>query len=259
VKGITGGKNETEGSIGGGEVYQGGNSRSFFHYADADGLETVAAYQCAPGCPVAALGEQSGELTSGERTRNESGPAAFGNHGIYGVGKGKVDGAHWGKNKGTAARFYLNADWSYEVAERLAEADAVRYQAKAGRKERDAGLDKFNLTPMNHYGQRKNNGSGGLLNGTGETLPRRNPHPTVKPIALTKWLATLLLPPAEYAPRRILVPFAGSGSEMAGALLAGWDAVVGVELEREYCEIAEARLVYWEREAKKPKQLELVP
>ena len=33
-------------------------------YADADGTETVAAYDCAPGCPVAALDEQSGVSTS---------------------------------------------------------------------------------------------------------------------------------------------------------------------------------------------------
>jgi len=67
----------------------------------------------------------------------------------------------------------------------------------------------------------------------------------VKPIALTRWLATLLLPPELYAPRRILIPFAGSGSEMIGALLAGWEEIVGIEMETEYVEIAEARLAHW--------------
>ena len=83
----------------------------------------------------------------------------------------------------------------------------------------------------------------------------RNSHPTVKPIDLTRWLATLLLPPEEYAPRRILVPFSGSGSEMIGASLAGWEEIVGIEMEEEYVEIAEARLKHWEN---KPEQLKLI-
>jgi len=72
-------------------------------------------------------------------------------------------------------------------------------------------------------------------------------HPTHKPIKLTQHLATLLLPPKEYAPRRILVPFAGVGSEMIGAMLAGWEEVVGIELSQEYMEIAEARIAYWQQ------------
>ncbi len=100
--------------------------------------------------------------------------------------------------------------------------------------------------------------------------PARNPHPTLKPLTLTKWLATLLLPPPEYAPRRLLVPFAGTGSEMIGAQLAGWEEMVGIELESDTCEIAEARVKWWAgwkgepreilKRAKKaePQQLELI-
>lgn len=80
----------------------------------------------------------------------------------------------------------------------------------------------------------------------GETK-RRNTHPTIKPIALTRWLATLLLPPAMYAPRRLLIPFAGAGSEMVGAMLAGWEDVTGIELEADHVAIAEARLAYWQQ------------
>lgn len=79
----------------------------------------------------------------------------------------------------------------------------------------------------------------------GNRLHARNNHPCVKPISLARWLATLLLPPAEYAPRRILVPFAGSGSEMIGAGLAGWEDIVGIEQDADNCEIARARLTYW--------------
>ena len=66
----------------------------------------------------------------------------------------------------------------------------------------------------------------------------RNDHPTVKPISLCYWLATLLLPPPGDKPRRILVPFSGSGSEMIACLLAGWDEVVGIEKEPRYRDIA---------------------
>lgn len=66
-----------------------------------------------------------------------------------------------------------------------------------------------------------------------------NNHPTVKPIALMEYLARLVMPPK---PGAILVPFAGSGSEMIGALKAGWPAVLGIEREVEYVEIAGRRL-----------------
>jgi DNA modification methylase len=69
-----------------------------------------------------------------------------------------------------------------------------------------------------------------------------NTHPTVKPLALCEYLARLILPPARETPRRLLVPFAGSGSEMLGALAAGWDEVVGVERSPEYIEINRRRL-----------------
>ena len=76
------------------------------------------------------------------------------------------------------------------------------------------------------------------------TIPRANHHPTVKPIALTEYLARLILPAAVVGDRRILVPFAGSGSECIGALLAGWETIIGVEREDEYVRIARARLEY---------------
>jgi len=59
------------------------------------------------------------------------------------------------------------------------------------------------------------------------------------------YLATLLLPPVLDEPRRLLVPFAGSGSEMIGALLAGWDVVTGIEREAEYVQLARARVGWW--------------
>ena len=74
------------------------------------------------------------------------------------------------------------------------------------------------------------------------TPSTRNHHPTVKPIDLCRWLATLLLPPESVKPRRLLVPFSGSGSEMIGALQAGWDEVIGIDQDSEYCKLVPARI-----------------
>jgi len=76
-------------------------------------------------------------------------------------------------------------------------------------------------------------------------LTEDNKHPTIKPISLNTYLASMLLPPEEYAPRRILVPFSGTGSEVIGAKLAGWEEVVGVELEEESVNVSKQRIEYW--------------
>jgi hypothetical protein len=188
----------------------------------------------APGCPVAALDAQSGERPGShdQHVTPRTHGGIFGEVGVY-QGKGKND-------TGTASRFFHRAAWE------LDHADPVLYQAKASRKERDAGLEGFERK-RNDF-QRETSGLNQDRPGRewrNPATPPRNPHPTVKPIALSRWLATLLLPPPEYAPRRLLVPFAGVGSEMIGAALAGWDCIVGVEGEADYAAIARARLAHW--------------
>ena len=128
------------------------------------------------------------------------------------------------------------------------------YCAKASKSERNAGLEGFEEKITNDG--RKTDIDNAFQRGT--TL-RSNSHPTVKPLSLTKYLATLIKPPTG---GRLLVPFSGSGSEMIGALQAGWEYVEGVELTEEYIPIAEARIKYWlsvmAQEDAKPKQVSLV-
>lgn len=142
----------------------------------------------------------------------------------------------------SAARFFFNA-----VHEQIDEADPLFYCAKASRRERDAGLSDLPLRQKVFNG--KSGHSAGMAEGSVEdkftTQPGRNIHPTVKPVNLIKYLSTLLLPPVEYAPRRIMVPFAGSGSEVVGAMLAGWEEIVGIEREEEYVDIAQRRVEFW--------------
>jgi DNA modification methylase len=74
-----------------------------------------------------------------------------------------------------------------------------------------------------------------------------NDHKTLKPIELCKHLAQLIRPPERDTPRKIVIPYAGTGSEMIGALLAGWDYVHGIEIDEHYVHLARQRFGYWRR------------
>lgn len=196
---------------------------------------------CVEACPVRRLGEQSGESSSGGRT-SRAGDSA---HTTWRQMENRADNFTRATDydmegsTGTAARYFYNADW---MTERLEDADPLIYQAKASTAEREAGLDDFEPTTVDD-GRDKPIDNAYLR---GETK-RRNIHPTIKPIALARHLATLLLPPDLYAPRRLFVPFAGVASEMIGAMLAGWEHIDGVELEADHIPIARARLDYWQQ------------
>ena len=80
-----------------------------------------------------------------------------------------------------------------------------------------------------------------------EPIARTNHHPTVKPIALMRWLCRLVTPPGGL----ILDPFNGSGSTGCAAVLEGF-RYLGAELEPEYVEIARRRIAYWESQKAEP-------
>ena len=69
---------------------------------------------------------------------------------------------------------------------------------------------------------------------------RRNTHPTVKPIALMRYLCRLITPPGGL----VLDPFCGSGTTGCAAVLEGF-RFVGIELDEHFAEIAMARVAYW--------------
>lgn len=70
----------------------------------------------------------------------------------------------------------------------------------------------------------------------------RNHHPTVKPLALMRYLCRLVTPPNGL----ILDPFMGSGTTGMAAKLEGF-RFIGIEKEAEYCEIAKRRIEATER------------
>jgi hypothetical protein len=140
------------------------------------------------------------------------------------------------------SEFYFAGHWSNEIAEGLDLADPVGYYSKPSRAEREAGLDGNAEATINDG--RKKPIDNAFQRGK---TPKKNTHPTVKPIALAHWLASLMLPPAAIGERRLVVPFAGVASEMIGGVKAGFDLVTGIEGEDEYIPIGLKRLAEWEQ------------
>ena len=107
------------------------------------------------------------------------------------------------------------------------------YCAKPSTAERDAGLHELD----NHElpGVLRGRVDGGIGNEK-PTEPRKNFHPTVKPIALMRYLCRLITPPGG----TILEPFTGSGTTIAAAVFEGFN-VIGCEMTDEYLPIIMAR------------------
>jgi hypothetical protein len=164
----------------------------------------------------AMLDAQTGTLHGHGSTTHIGSPGA-----IFGNARGAGERPQLGGDSGGASRFLYCAKASRE--ERELGCDAIPHKSAAevtGSKDGQARLD----SPRT---------------GAGRTGGARNGHPTVKPVDLMRYLARLIMPPS---PGKLLVPFAGSGSEMIGALLAGWSDVTGIEREAEYVAIARARV-----------------
>lgn len=119
------------------------------------------------------------------------------------------------------------------------EMDLYMYCPKVGKQERNAGV-------VSEAKPQHRNGAG-IGEGEHPEAPAfdRNFHPTLKPISLNTRILRLFKTPN---PQRILIPFCGSGSEIIGAIKAGftdWDAC---EINPEYAAIAEARIEHWSKE-----------
>jgi site-specific DNA-methyltransferase (adenine-specific) len=109
------------------------------------------------------------------------------------------------------------------------------YVAKPSTKERDAGLEALPLKPcgmMEDDNYAIKTGSGNLRD-----TQRRNTHPTVKPIALMRYLCRLITPPGGI----VLDPFMGSGTTGCAAIAEGF-AFIGIEQSADYCAIARNRI-----------------
>ena len=123
-----------------------------------------------------------------------------------------------GKPRGTAKKgLFANSEFNKVGTEHNDSGSAARffYCAKASTSERNAGLEGQNF------------------------------HPTVKPLALMRYLIKLVTPPGG----TVLDPFLGSGTTAVAAILEGFEWI-GCEMTEDYFPIIEARVEWAENQPK---------
>jgi site-specific DNA-methyltransferase (adenine-specific) len=157
------------------------------------------------------LDEQSGISKGKIGMTQQSSPnkiyGEFKSTGDIKVNDGKTD-------KGGASRFY--------------------YCPKASKKDRDEGLEAFTVKKIEGRDSGQDERNVPFKN---RTNLRSNTHPTVKPTALMLYLIKLVTP----VNGTVLDCFLGSGSTGKAAIRGGFN-FVGIEREKEYIDIAEARI-----------------
>ena len=147
-------------------------------------------------------------------------------------------------DSGSAARFFKSCP--YETGEGA----RFFYCAKASKKDRNEGLEEFEATPKlnNRIDQKLMKCSFcnkykiatdfcKCIDPQWKVNKVGNNHPTVKPTALMQYLVRLVTPVGG----TVLDPFMGSGSTGKACVLEGFD-FIGIELDTEYCKIAQARI-----------------
>lgn len=121
------------------------------------------------------------------------------------------------------------------------------YVAKASKAERQAGLDdmpEHNRDASRNASQPSMNGGEGNPYNRG-AKPVTNHHPTVKPIALMRYLVRLTATPTGGI---VLDPFCGSGSTGIAAVMEK-RSFIGIEINGDYLEIAKRRIAHAQKEA----------
>ena len=155
----------------------------------------------------ALLDEQAGDLGVSSNSGTRTAKTLLGDGGL---GPQVLDGGYG--DRGGPSRFF--------------------YQAKASKKEREAGLDDMEIEEGKH------DGVGALRDGDrGAGTKRRNDHPTVKPMKLMSWLVAMVTPPGG----TVLDPFVGSGSTGMAAAVRG-DHFIGIDMDAHYLDIAQRRI-----------------
>lgn len=110
-----------------------------------------------------------------------------------------------------------------------------RYQLKAQKNEREMYLEEFPLVKRHRV-----NSGGMARDKKWAPIERRNPHKTVKPIELMRWLCKLVTPTNGI----ILDSFCGSGSTGCAALMEQFN-FLGIEKDKQYVKIARRRIHCW--------------
>lgn len=181
---------------------------------------------------AAMLDEQSGLLTSGKMSAGTRRSNLAG----YAGPMPNITGSETYGDAGGASRFF--------------------YCAKASRADRDYGCEGMEYKEV---GLKSNTSDQHITRRDGFVpSPLRNNHPTVKPIALMRYLVRLVKTPFDTC--TILDPFMGSGTTGIACMLEGIN-FYGCESEKDSYDIAAVRIEYakqeYLKEGAKPKQGDL--
>jgi hypothetical protein len=202
----------------GGGALNAGRVQPVRGHADPDGMESVEAWRCVEGCPVLELDAQSGE-SGGARVRVNRRDEGRADESQY-RSKAMAGTTRDHGDTGTASRYFPqfpaddpDAPWSEAL---------FRYVAKPSRAERNvgcAGLPEAlsDATGFDGATVAHRIGEDGRITPKAVRGPQANHHPTVKPVALMRWLIRLVTKPGDV----VLDPFGGSGTTGVAALLEG--------------------------------------
>ncbi|GAJ00104.1 unnamed protein product, partial [marine sediment metagenome] len=161
------------------------------------------------------LDEQSGERKSAGNYKNIEMAKQGG--GIFGGGEVQNNYAN---DTGGASRFF--------------------YCAKASKSERNRGCDGLEekIMKQNFTGKTCIDNREGRVEHKRPNVKFKNTHPTIKPLALMKYLCTLTKTPTGGI---VLDPFCGSGTTLMACKKLKRD-YIGIDNNSEYCEIARRRV-----------------
>lgn len=166
----------------------------------------------------------------------------------YGTGALNIDEARIGGDGGRwPANVIFDPDAAAELDRQEDGASRFFYVAKPSKAERNAGLEGL----PERIGAGKGNGlarrcatcDASVIGGcecpdrTYVNPASTNPHPTVKPLQLMRYLIRLVTPPGG----TVLEPFAGSGTTLMAATIEGFTSI-GIELTDDYLPIIEGRV-----------------
>ena len=149
-------------------------------------------------------------------------------------------------------RYPANIIVDEETAELIGPPSRLFYCAKASPSERNAGLEGLEKRKSSKLGD-------GFASCVGHPNPNakghttsgdrraENYHPTVKPIALMRWLVRMVSREGE----TVLDPFMGSGTTGIACVLENRD-FIGIEKEPDYMEIAKRRIEHHDTQQRLP-------
>ena len=224
--------------------------------------------ECTPGCAVAELDRQSGNVLSAGKYKD---PNYQSIPGSFGGGKTKERNKYGGESGG-ASRFFKTFECTpgcavaeldncandssmltqklcgFEISENgekiiahtgmnitanIAGPSRFFYCSKPSKQEKNAGCEDL---PEKESGIKNGSGRGFSKTDPYKKILNGNNHPTVKSVKLMKYLINMITPPVGI----LLDPFGGSGTTLIAAEQAGLKSIL-IEKEQEYYDIILAR------------------